>query len=162
MQDIHHIRKTMLWGAPLYLAITAGCLFVVVHELIPTLKAIASRAPAVRIAPAAQLAPFIATFCLIGVLLGMMRSVPASERLIQKFERAFNIAVWIGMIALLLIPVTSVTQRFYMPSVGYSMCSELQGNPTMWFTDWVRDPTWCVRGKSLEWVNEQARNAEKN
>lgn len=27
----------------------------------------------------------------------------------------------------------------------------------MYFTDWVKTPEWCVRGKTREWVKEQAR-----
>jgi len=117
---------------------------------------------AVRIAPAAQLALFVAIFCLLSIVVGGMRAVPCREALIKRFERAFNIAAFAGIAAIMLIPVTSIAQRFYMPSIGYAMCSELQGNPTMWFTDWVRDPTWCVKGKSLEWVNEKARTSVKN
>ncbi|SDC77185.1 hypothetical protein SAMN05192589_103189 [Paracidovorax valerianellae] len=122
-------------------------------------EGIASNAMAVRIAPAAQLALFVAIFCLLSIVVGGMRAVPCREALIKRFERVFNIAAFAGIAAIMLIPVISIAQRFYMPSIGYAMCSELQGNPTMWFTDWVRDPTWCVRGKSLEWVNEQAREA---
>ncbi|SDC78375.1 hypothetical protein SAMN05192589_103216 [Paracidovorax valerianellae] len=91
------------------------------------------------------------------IAMGAMRAIPTSDSGIKKFERFLTYTVLLNTLVLVLIPVTSVAQRFYMPSVGYSMCSELQGNPTMWFTDWVRDPAWCVKGKSLEWVNEQRR-----
>jgi hypothetical protein len=40
--------------------------------------------------------------------------------------------------------------------MGYERCNILQGHPSMYFTDWVSNPAWCVRGKSREWVNEQA------
>jgi len=91
-----------------------------------------------------------------------MRAIPCDERISKKFEYALAITVVISLVVVVLIPVTSVAQRSYMPSLGYSLCSELQGNPTMWFTDWVRDPAWCVKGKSLEWVNKQALNSEKS
>jgi hypothetical protein len=26
----------------------------------------------------------------------------------------------------------------------------------MYFSDWVKKPEWCVRGKSREWVKDQA------
>ncbi|GKT25537.1 hypothetical protein [Acidovorax sp. SUPP3334] len=90
-----------------------------------------------------------------------MRAIPASDKVIYPFERVFTISVLLGGIAMVLIPVTSVAQRFYMPSVGYTVCSELQGHPTMWFTDWVRDPALCVKGKSLEWVTEQAGSTRR-
>lgn len=30
----------------------------------------------------------------------------------------------------------------------------------MYFTDWVKNSEWCVRGKSREWVKEQGRLAQ--
>lgn len=159
MNDIKQIRKLLVWGIPLYIGLIIGSALMVAYILVPTVAAIAVRAPAVRIAPGAQLAPFIALFCLLGIVVGVMRAIPCSDRLIKKFEFAANAAVVASGIALLLVPVTSVVQRFYMPSLGYSVCSELQGNPTMWFTDWVRDSAWCVKGKSLDWVNDQAGSA---
>ncbi|MDA8453723.1 hypothetical protein M4R22_02995 [Acidovorax sp. GBBC 3334] len=159
MSDIQHIRRTMAWGIPLYAAITAGCIFLIRHEVLPTLEAIVSHAPVVRVAPTAQLAPFVAILCMLGIVLGTMRSIPCDESITKKFERAFNVAVLVSMVVLVLVPVTAVVQRVYMPRGGYSMCAELKDAPSMWFTDWVRNPAWCVKGKSLEWVNEQARLA---
>ncbi|MDA8447841.1 hypothetical protein [Paracidovorax valerianellae] len=150
------VRKALVWTIPLFLGITAVSFFVVLYGLVPPINAIASNAPVVRIAPASQVAPFVAAFCLIGIVVGIMRAVPCSDRRIKPYEFAFKIAVVAALVAMVLIPVTSIGQRFYMPRLGYSLCSELEGNPTMWFTDWVRNPAWCVGGKSLEWVSEQA------
>ncbi|MDA8444826.1 hypothetical protein [Paracidovorax valerianellae] len=156
MFEVKKVRKALIWGLPLFIGVGASCLWAVSHGIIPTLEAIVSRAPAVRIAVASQVTPFVAVFSLLGALIGSMRAIPISDRAIHPFECAFKVTVLLGMAAMVLIPVTAVVQRFYMPSIGYSICSELEGHPTMWFTDWVRDPTWCVKGKSLEWVNEQA------
>ncbi|GKT21433.1 hypothetical protein [Acidovorax sp. SUPP3334] len=156
MHNIQQIRQGLIWGIPLCLGVAAGCILMISHEIVPTLKAIASIAPAVRISPAAQLAPFIAVTCLIGMVVACMRAIPCSDRVIKSSERAANIAVIASGVALLMVPVTAVSVRYYMPSLGYTICADLQDNPTMWFTDWVRDPAWCVKGKSLDWVNEQA------
>ncbi|WOI45855.1 hypothetical protein [Acidovorax sp. BLS4] len=156
MHDLQQIRRTVMWGIPLSLGIAATCAWLFFAAFVPMVQGIGSKAMAVRIAPAAQLAPFVVVFCLLSIVVGGMRAVPCREDLVKRFERAFNIAAFAGIAAMVLIPLTSVAQRFYMPSIGYEMCSELQGHPTMWFTDWVRDPAWCVKGKSLEWVNEQA------
>ncbi|MDA8444856.1 hypothetical protein [Paracidovorax valerianellae] len=157
MFDVKKVRRTLIWSTPLFLGIAASCVLVTWYALIPAVQGVASLAPAVRIAPAAQLTPFTAFTCLMVIAMGAMRAIPTSDSGIKKFERFLTYTVLLNTLVLVLIPVTSVAQRFYMPSVGYSMCSELQGNPTMWFTDWVRDPAWCVKGKSLEWVNEQRR-----
>ncbi|MDA8457037.1 hypothetical protein M4R22_19945 [Acidovorax sp. GBBC 3334] len=157
MNDLQHIRKTMVWGTPLCMAIAAGCIVLMAHALIPTLHAMVSHADAVRITPAAQVAPFVAFTCLLAIVRGTLCSVPCSEGTAAKLERAFHLSAQAGMFALALVPVNSIAQRVYMPSAGYSVCTELQGSPSAWFTDWVRDPAWCVKGNSLEWVNERAR-----
>ncbi len=157
MHNIQQIRKSLLWGIPLSALVGAGCLWLGFEAVIRTIQQIAAGAAGVRIAPAAQLAPFVVVLCILGIVVGVMRAIPLSDRLIRRTERAFNIALAASAIALLLVPVTSIAQRFYMPSIGYTQCHALQGQPTLWFTDWVRDPAWCVKGKTLDWVNEQAR-----
>lgn len=157
MHDIPALRKTMLWSTPLFIGIVANCVWATLHGVVPVFQGIAARAPVVRIAPAAQLAPFVAVVCIMAIVLGAMRVALCREAAIAKFERAFTIAVLASGLVMLLIPVTSFIQRLYMPSLGYTACYELQGNPTLWFTDWVKDPALCVKGKSLDWVNEQAQ-----
>ncbi|GKT21842.1 hypothetical protein [Acidovorax sp. SUPP3334] len=156
MNDIHQIRKSLLWGVPLYLGLIAGAYLLTAHEILPTIEAITSQAPVVRIAPSLQLIPFIGIACILGILVASTRAIPLSDKTIKRFERAFIAAVAVCVAAMVLIPVTSVLQRVYMPRNGYSICTELKDNPTLWFTDWVRDPAWCVKGKSMDWVNEQA------
>lgn len=51
-------------------------------------------------------------------------------------------------------------QYYAMPKLGYTRCNILENHPTIYFTDWVNNPDWCVRGKSREWVKEQARLAQ--
>ena len=126
------------------------------HIVVPMFQDIFAKAPVVRIAPAVLLAPFLAVVCFMGMVVSSMRAIPCRASLIKRFEFAANISIAASTIALLLVPVTSIAQRFYMPSIGYTQCHALQGQPTLWFTDWVRDPAWCVKGKSLDWVNEQA------
>lgn len=157
MFDVARIRKTLIWGIPLYLGLAVGSILMVAYIMVPTIEGIAQRAPVVRIGPAVQVAPFIAAFCLLGIAVASMRAIPCSDRIIKPFERAFIATVLAGVAAMLLIPVTAALARSQMPSIGYTQCHVLQGQPTLWFTDWIRDPAWCVRGKNLDWVNEQAR-----
>ncbi len=157
MFDVARTRKTLIWGIPLYLALATGSILMVAYIMVPTIEGVAERAPVVRIGPAVLVAPFVAAFCLLGVVVASMRAIPCSDRIIKPFERAFIATVLAGVVAILLIPVTAALARSQMPSIGYTQCPVLQGQPTLWFTDWVRDPAWCVRGKSLDWVNEQAK-----
>ncbi|WP_415267827.1 hypothetical protein [Acidovorax sacchari] len=157
MFDVARIRKTLIWGIPLYLGVAIGSILMVAYILVPTMEGVSERAPVVRIGPAVLVAPFVAAFCLLGVVVASMRAMPCSDRVIKPFERAFIATVLASVVAMLLIPVTAALARSRMPSIGYTQCHVLQGQPTLWFTDWVRDPTWCVKGKSLEWVNRQAQ-----
>ncbi|SFD38643.1 hypothetical protein [Paracidovorax konjaci] len=160
MLDIHKVRKTLLWGIPLNLGMTVVCILLIGHLIVPTLDAMAARAPVLRVAPAAQLAPFVGIACLLVVALGLLRAVPCSERSIRRCERMLVAAVLASVVAMALIPVTSMATSHYLTRWGYSACYALQGNPTLWFTDWVRDPAWCVKGKTVDWVNEQARSPQ--
>ncbi|AVS91703.1 hypothetical protein C8246_07815 [Paracidovorax avenae] len=157
MHDIQQIRKSLLWGVPLSALVGAGSLWLGHEAVVRTVQQIAAGAAGVRIAPAAQLAPFVAALCILGIVVGVMRAIPFGDGLVRRAERAFNITVAASAIALLLLPVTSIAQHYYMPSIGYTQCHILQGQPMRGFTDWVRDPAWCVKGKSLDWVNEQAK-----
>ncbi|WP_020424755.1 hypothetical protein [Paracidovorax oryzae] len=159
MHDIPALRKTMLWSTPLFIGISASCVWATLHGVVPVFQGIAARAPVVRIAHAAQLAPFVAVVCIMAMVLGAMRVALCREAAIAKFERAFTIVVLACGLVMLLIPVTSIAQHYYMPSIGYTPCHALQGQPTRWFTDWVRDPAFCVKGKSPDWVNEQVRRS---
>ncbi|AVT12347.1 hypothetical protein [Paracidovorax avenae] len=158
MHDIHHIRKLVRWGIPLYLGLVAGAALMTRHALVLMVQDIVSRAPVVRITPGMHLMPCVVAFGSLAIVVMVMRAIPCRPSLIKKFEFAANLAVAASAIALLLVPVVSIAQRSYMPSIGYTPCHALQGQPTRWFTDWVRDPAWCMKGKSPDWVNEQARH----
>jgi len=159
MHDIHQIRKLIRWGIPLYLGLVVGGLLMIRHALVPMVQDVVSRAPVVRITPGMHLMPFIVAFCSLGIVVMVMRAIPCRASLIKKLELAANLSVAASAIALLLIPVVAIVQRYYMPSIGYTQCHVLQGQPTLWFTDWVRDPAWCVKGKSPDWLNEQAQRS---
>lgn len=159
MHDIHHIRKLVQWGIPLYLGLVAGALLMTRHALVPMVQDIVLKAPVVRITPGMHLMPCVVAFGSLAIVVMVMRAIPCRASLIKPFELAANLAVAASAIALLLIPVVAIAQRYYMPSIGYTPCHTLQGQPTRWFTDWVRDPALCVKGKSPDWVNEQVRRS---
>ncbi len=156
MHDVHHIRKLIRWGIPLYVGLVAGAWLMTRHALVPMVQDIMSRAPVVRITPGMHLMPCVVAFGSLAIVVMVMRAVPCRASLIRPFELAAHWAVAASAIALLLIPVVAIAPRYYMPRIGYTQCHALQGQPTLWFTDWVRDPAWCVKGKHPDWLNEQA------
>ncbi|MDA8444830.1 hypothetical protein [Paracidovorax valerianellae] len=157
--DVKKVRRGMLWGVPYFMALIAGCYWMTTELLISTVVDIAYRAPAVQITPGALIAPFLATMLILGIVVGCMRTIPLRERIVKPFEYAMLLASLLGVAVMCLIPVAAVTLHFFMPSRGYYPCNFLQGSPNKWSNDWVRDPVWCVKGKTVEWVNEQARSA---
>lgn len=60
------------------------------------------------------------------------------------------------------MPLAWFAQNQLMPKIGYTKCNILQDHPTIWFNDWVRNPAWCVAGKSREWIREQAQKPKNH
>lgn len=134
----------------MYLGLVAGALLMTRHALVPMVQDIMSRAPVVRITPGMHLMPCVVAFGSLAIVVMVMRAIPCRDSLVKKFELAANLSVAASTIALLLVPVVSFAQYYYMPSIGYIPCNALQGQPTRWFNDWVRDPAWCMKGKTPE------------
>lgn len=88
----------------------------------------------------------------------IQKSIPCKERTLKIAERIFALSVFTGTgVVLLCSFVIAPLQYYAMPKLDYTRCNILEDHPTIYFTDWVKNPDWCVRGKSREWVNEQAR-----
>ncbi|WCM93859.1 hypothetical protein M5C99_03780 [Acidovorax sp. NCPPB 2350] len=90
----------------------------------------------------------------------VLKAMPWGGAIVRKMEK---VVTWTTVAAVAVtVPVLVVSrplQNHFLPQWGYSRCDALKGQPTPWFSDWVRDPAWCVRGKSPEWVDAQARAA---
>ncbi len=127
--------------------------------MVPTIVDIAYRAPAVQITPGTLVAPFGAGMFILLLIVGGMRAIPLSERIVKPVEHAMIIVMLGALVGMWLVPITGIAQHFFMPSLGYSPCNNLQGSPNKWSTDWVLDTQWCVKGQTIEWVKEQARAA---
>jgi hypothetical protein len=98
--------------------------------------------------------------CLCGAALAavILKSIPYKEKLHKKLE---TFIVYTLILCILSIPfclfIIVPLQNYAMPNLGYSLCNILKGHPNIHFTDWVKNPDWCVRGKSREWIKEQAK-----
>lgn len=96
----------------------------------------------------------------ICLVLAAVRSTYYEGAITKALDRLLIISGVI-QIALLMTVLTMSTliQDQVMPKLGYSNCALLQGNPTLWFTDWIKNPEWCVHGKDRQWVHGQAKAA---
>ena len=99
---------------------------------------------------------------IVTVVMVVLKAIPVSDALFKKVVWLIT-ALWCSALPLLLLSMLlgHPAQQFYFPKHGYTQCDLLHGNPTIWFTDWVKNPAWCVRGKDRSWVFEQARLARE-
>ena len=157
--EVQNIRKFVLgWQGPTFLAALVAMSYSSLTAPFSTLQDISIGAPMLRLYPAEIFGPtfIVSMFAVCAVL--VLKAIPVRKSII-------NLARWWGMALVLLnVPLflfalvfARPLQHHYLPKHGYTQCDQLQGNPTIWFTDWVKNPSWCVRGKDRKWVLEQSR-----
>lgn len=157
MRDIKNIRRSAIFGIPIIILLSIGCFWFSFVEIFPMLKDINALAPIIRIMPGTPIifiTPFV--FITLAIVLSL-KSIPCNDSILQKSDQALSIIFTLG-ISTALISLIFITplQYYAMPKLGYTRCNILEGHPTIYFTDWVKNPEWCVRGKSREWVKDQA------
>lgn len=159
MHDSTQIRKMLVWGVPLFMGLSIASFWMIHPMIVRPIGQVMALAPAIRVVPGSLVFPFVGVFAALAVVIAILRAIPYNGKPLQILEKAFNLTVLASFIVLALVVTTgTLLQDHYLPKLGYSRCELLQGNPTLWFTDWVRNPDWCVMGKTLEWVDEQAQS----
>ena len=158
MQDrVRQNRRNAIWAIPLGMALLAANAYLVLAEIAPDIRGLLDRAPAVRVTPLSPLAITALAFPLVMVAAVIANAIPCSKTVLKKVEYALMGVLAINVLSIAVsFLVVAPLQHYAMPRMGYERCNILQGHPSMYFTDWVSNPAWCVRGKSREWVNEQA------
>lgn len=122
-----------------------------------TMDDLIARAPVIRIGWADPLALVVFPLLLVILVAVALKAIPAGQTWTPVLARCIHVLLIIGSLTLFLVlPALRFLQDDYMSSIGYSHCDALKGNPTIWFKDWVKDPAWCMPGKDLEWVRQQA------
>lgn len=96
--------------------------------------------------------PISAIVALAGIALTLGKEKWVSS-LRLKTSSIMHICIGASLLLLLVQPVVT---RYVMPKYGYHICQKLDGGLSMWHNDWVRNPDWCVRGKTREWVRAMA------
>jgi hypothetical protein len=163
-QGVIAARKYLFsWQVIVLFSGALGIYWYIVTLLIPEVQRLASLAPVIRIGAAAVLGPPLLILIVISLIGLILRAIPAYENISAFLWRALNILILWIMIPLLffVLLIARPLQQHYMPKLGYLECGLLSGNPTLYFTDWVKNSAWCVKGKDREWVFEQAKLAEE-
>ena len=134
----------------------------ILRDEMDTLRGIATDAPMLRIYPLMIMMP--TSFALVVVVyVGLLlAAIPIRLSIGKIIGRFVLFLIWFTFLLMLIgLIFGRPVQQYYFPKHGYTQCDQLHGNPTIWFTDWVRNPAWCVRGKDRSWVFEQARLSQE-
>lgn len=158
MGDLKSVRKMLVWGGPFSIGLFACGVWVLENNLLITVQDLWLQSAVVRITPGAPVAIYVVMISAIMAIGLVLKSIPCSYILMKIIDRGFCMVTVFG-VALVAgcILVLTPLQYYAMPKLGYTRCNILQDHPSIYFTDWVKKPDWCVRGKSREWVREQAR-----
>ncbi len=156
-------RKYFLsWQAFVFLLGLGLIVYSVVHFFIPEVENLLTLAPIVRVSAVSILSPIVGLIGLMLLVALVLRAIPAYEKVAIYLVRTLTFLIlWVcAPLLLFVVLLARPLQQHYMPKLGYSECGLLHGNPTLWFTDWIKNPALCVKGKDREWVFEQAKLAE--
>ncbi|MDA8523532.1 hypothetical protein [Acidovorax sp. NCPPB 4044] len=156
---IRHVRRILAWYAPLSLLVSSFCYVFGVAQLMAMAQGIRESVPFVRIGVATLLTPIIILLSLITVAGLIAKALPANDYVIRVTVRLLEIIILLGAVVLMSLPAVSYLQHRLMPRWGYFECHELEGQPSLWFTDWVRNKDWCAKGKDQKWIIEQAKKS---
>lgn len=154
--DPQLVRRQFIWSAPLLLGVAALCAWVAAAVVYPAFGDIAAEAPVVRLYAWGLHAPLVALLCVLtvvfeaAVILGHQHAALLTRRVL----RAVFYAMLLAIAATLLF--SGPLQRWQMPRHGYHACDLLDGQPSLWFDDWVRNPALCIKGATREGIRSQS------
>jgi hypothetical protein len=153
------IRKKLWWILPLFVCLAGAAWDLTDQMFSEELLSLFALGPSVRMTPIAWfLAPAVLLFSLTIAPLGVLRAIPYHGIWSKRLESWMVNTLFIAFGLIVTVPfVSPLVQNHYMPKLGYNKCLLLQGGGfSLSSTDWVKNPDWCVKGKTREWVNEQA------
>ena|SRR2546427_609551 len=156
--SLTEFRRSLIHGIPSLLLVSALSIWSIKYSFLNTIIDLKNSAPSVRITPSSLLVAYFPIMSITGIIFLVQKSIPCKSSILKISERIFTITTITGVVIMItcLLVITPL-QYYAMPKLGYTRCNILEDHPTIYFTDWVKNPAWCVRGKSREWVNEQSR-----
>ena len=156
--DVNQLRRKLVWLLPLMVALLGGCWWLAKNAVFSEIAALRNSGPLVEVTPAAVVIPMFSAMLCFMIALAVLRAIPCQRSLVWTVEITFVWFLIVGYFTTLVLTVAiSLLQNSYMVEWGYSSCKVLAGNNNRWSSVWVKNPDWCVKGKTREWVNEQAR-----
>lgn len=162
MQDrVKQNRKNIIWAIPFAIVLLITDFYLIREIVITETLDLFNLSPVVRITP---LSPMIGSFWAIPLTLIMAviaNAIPFKKRTLKKVECILLSSTFVNIFFAAVGFFAILPLQYYaMPKLGYTHCNILEGRSNKDSMDWVKNPEWCVRGKSREWVKEQARLAQ--
>ncbi len=157
-EEALEIRKKLWWALPFFIGLAIFCWWGAKSVYLDFLGLLALD-PTVRLMPLILLlGPLVILMCVEIFTLHILKAVPYHGIWLRRLISLTTTTVLAMFGFMVTVPfVSPLVQNHYMPKLGYSKCLLLEGGRfSLWSTDWVKNPDWCVKGKTREWVNEQA------
>jgi hypothetical protein len=152
------MRRKLVWFMPLLLVLLWGCWWWAEAAIFPEVNAFREQAATVEVTHAILFVPLCALFVGFMLVMVTLKAIPCERRLTDVVGQ-ISVLLLAGSLfsMLVLIPAIGLLPYRYMPELGYTMCKISpdkwgRGGPSFW----VKNPDWCVKGKTREWVNERA------
>ena len=130
--------------------------FIVLYGIPSTIDELRATPPVIRLTSGIFITPLLIPFAFMAFLVSLTRLLNIGPAYRWLEARMSKFVVWTVAPGLIAIALHPIVVRIAMPMHGYSICHRLDGSLSMWHNDWVRNPDWCVWGKTHDWVYEQA------
>jgi hypothetical protein len=162
MIDVERLKGMLWWGLPLMVGSIALCVWGFALDVPRMYTELRQQAPSLRIRSGSLLMPFGALMFFSMLVLTPLR-IWKFQTLGAWVERYLLIGSLIACVvaAPIILIGGHFLQQAYLPDRGYTECNKLSGAPSVYFTDWVKNPAWCVYKKDHAWVREQAAKADR-
>jgi hypothetical protein len=161
MIEVERLKGMLWWGLPLMFGLLALFSWSFLAGVPRMYAELQQAAPSLSISTGLVLMPLFA-FMVAAWIVMMPLRIWRLEKWANWFEK--RIAIPSLVLCVISIPIVliggRILQQTYLPQMGYSECNKLRGAPSVYFTDWVKDPAWCVYQKDHAWVREQAAKAD--
>ena len=155
--DLAHIRKTLRLGIPVAFLLMIGAGYFTFWSIPELLQELNASAPVIRIWPSIVMGPVMLPFLFLTVAVVTMKAIPIGTGFTDRAVAWIHVLLIMNFLTMLLtLTASTFLQGHFMPKRGYIQCTELKDHSYIWFSDWMRDPAWCVKGKTLDWVKAQA------
>ncbi len=159
--DVEKMKRVVWWWLPLMLGLIVIGTWIFLRDVPRMYFELQQQAPSLRLRLGTIWFPFVglllASFTVLMPLRIMNLEKWASN--VEKYLVTASVVMCLSSLPIILIG-GHILQQTHLPDRGYTECNKLSGAPSVYFTDWVKDPAWCVYKKDHKWVREQAAKAD--